>query len=80
VKQLKVITAILSENEVGCINHLQCKVAFLFKVLAFSSTYDFVLTSGGIGPTHDDLTVEGVARAFDEKVVPHPSLVELCEK
>lgn len=46
------------------------------EVSEFSKDYTFVLTSGGVGPTHDDITYEGVAAAFSEKVVPHPDLIE----
>ena len=33
-----------------------------------------------MGPTHDDVTIEGVARAIGLKVVRHPQLVELLER
>ncbi len=43
-------------------------------VRSFHGSYDFVFTSGGVGPTHDDITIEGVARAFGRRVVRDPEL------
>ncbi len=42
------------------------------------STY--VFTTGGVGPTHDDKTFEGVGRAFHSPLFRHPDLVALLEK
>jgi molybdenum cofactor synthesis domain-containing protein len=43
-------------------------------VSALAGAFDHVFTSGGVGPTHDDLTVEGIARGFGARVVRQPEL------
>jgi molybdenum cofactor synthesis domain-containing protein len=41
-------------------------------VQEFVPRYDVVFTSGGVGPTHDDVTIEGIARGLRRRVIPHP--------
>jgi molybdenum cofactor synthesis domain-containing protein len=40
----------------------------------------WVVTSGGIGPTHDDVTVRAVALALNRRVVQHPQMLELLRE
>jgi len=42
-----------------------------------SSRFDYIFTSGGIGPTHDDVTIVGIAKAFDRDVARQPELESL---
>ena len=48
-------------------------------VNALRTTYDYLLTTGGIGPTHDDITVDSIAAAFGVPVVVHPEARRILE-
>ncbi|MEO8874592.1 MAG: competence/damage-inducible protein A [Polyangiaceae bacterium] len=47
------------------------------EVRELSATHDWLITSGGVGPTHDDVTIEAVAKAFDMKVVSSPAVEDM---
>ncbi len=41
--------------------------------------YDYVITTGGIGPTHDDITADCVAEAFGVALYEHPEIIAMMQ-
>src|ERR1700729_1119233 len=46
---------------------------------ALRERYDYVITTGGIGPTHDDITADAVAAAFGVELYEHPEIIALLK-
>ena len=45
------------------------------RVSSYADKFDYVFTTGGIGPTHDDITTASIAKAFSLKLIRHPDAV-----
>jgi molybdenum cofactor synthesis domain-containing protein len=46
---------------------------------ALRARYDYVITTGGIGPTHDDITADCVAEAFGVALYEHPEIIAMMQ-
>ena len=49
-------------------------------VAEWSRRCDFVFTSGGVGPTHDDLTMAAIARGLGRTIETHPEVLAVIQK
>lgn len=65
VRETRIIPDI-EEEIIGALNQLRAK-------------FDYVFTTGGIGPTHDDITSDSVAKAFGVENVVQPAVFDLIQ-
>lgn len=63
VREVRVVPDVEGEI-IAAVNHLRQRYGYLF-------------TTGGIGPTHDDITSQCIAKAFGRKLILHPAANKL---
>ena len=64
-------------NEVRVVPDIEKKIIDTLNVLRIEN--DYVFTTGGIGPTHDDITAQSVAKAFGLKYEIHKEAFKILE-
>ena len=65
-------------NEIKVIHDLEDEI--IKCVLEFSKKYTYVFTTGGIGPTHDDITSESISKAFNRTYEYHTEAYNILQK
>ncbi|MGA9658013.1 MAG: molybdopterin-binding protein [Asticcacaulis sp.] len=61
--------------EVRMVHDIEAQI--VTSVNALRAAYDYVFSTGGIGPTHDDITADCMARAFGVEISEHPVALKL---
>lgn len=56
------------------------EIAIVTALNALRSAYNYVFTTGGIGPTHDDITADCVAKAFGVELEFHPDAIAIMKE
>jgi molybdenum cofactor synthesis domain-containing protein len=65
-------------KEIAVVGDVQSEIVRTLKRL--HSDYDHIFTSGGVGPTHDDITLESIALGLGRKLVLSPMLERFLKK
>ncbi len=68
----------ISVNEVRIIPDIEKTI--IENILLLSKKFNYVFTTGGIGPTHDDITAKSISKAFKVKYEYHKEAFEILEK
>lgn len=56
------------------------RIGVIAEEIRSNAHFDLIFTCGGIGPTHDDVTIAGIALAVDQPLIQHPILVQHLKK
>ncbi len=65
-------------NEVRMVRDNEAQI--IDAVLSLRDAYDYILTTGGIGPTHDDITADCMAKAFGVQISEHPEALRILQE
>jgi molybdenum cofactor synthesis domain-containing protein len=68
----------ITVDEIHIIPDISSKIIKTIRIL--SKKYNYVFTTGGIGPTHDDITAKSISKAFNKKYEHHKEAYKILEK
>ena len=73
----KLIDSGIQLEEISVIHDIEKEI--IDNVLKFHNKYTYVFTTGGIGPTHDDITSKSISKAFNMEYCFHPKAFKILE-